>query len=447
MSAAAGISIMLASGGHLGVRLKSDDRRFFLPGKTTYGHYQIELACSACHEIGKGLKEQSCVDCHGAELTAANDSHPKSKFTDPRNADRVALLDARHCVTCHREHQPSITHPMGVTLPMDYCYYCHQQTLTDRPSHKNFAFDSCATSGCHHFHDNTALYEDFLVKHAAEPDFKQPARRPLRNLRSYFERTRPDLIKPALTLTTADARTHATTNILEEWSTTAHARAGVNCNDCHQVARGNAVAKVWMDKPGYQICASCHQAEAAGFLGGHHGMRLAQGLSPMTPAMARLPMKISAAHRELTCAACHGAHSFDTRTAAVEGCLRCHDDEHSRSYRASPHFALWANELAGRSIAGSGVSCATCHLPREVEKSGDSSRVLVQHNQSGNLRPTDKMIRTVCLDCHGLRFSIDALADRQLLRNNFNGRPHNHIESIDMAMRRKLETQKKNPKQ
>ena len=45
------------------------------------------------------------------------------------------------------------------------------------------------------------------------------------------------------------------------------------------------------------------------------------------------------------------------------------------------------------------------------------------------------MIRPVCMNCHGLGFSIDALADKKLLINNFNGRPAVHIESIDMAER------------
>jgi hypothetical protein len=46
------------------------------------------------------------------------------------------------------------------------------------------------------------------------------------------------------------------------------------------------------------------------------------------------------------------------------------------------------------------------------------------------------MIRDVCLSCHGLAFSIDALADRLLIESNFQGRPSRHIESIDMAARR-----------
>ena len=38
----------------------------------------------------------------------------------------------RYCVTCHREHRPGITRAMGVTMPDDYCFHCHQDIAKDR---------------------------------------------------------------------------------------------------------------------------------------------------------------------------------------------------------------------------------------------------------------------------------------------------------------------------
>src|SRR5690606_41384064 len=67
-------------------------------GETTDGHHQIEMACGACHTSpfgGGELLQESCVSCHGAELKLANDAHPKSKFTDPRNADRLDRKSTR----------------------------------------------------------------------------------------------------------------------------------------------------------------------------------------------------------------------------------------------------------------------------------------------------------------------------------------------------------------
>ena len=152
-------------------------RSQLLIGKTTSGHHQIELACESCHQPfgGKAAMQEACVSCHGAELKLANDSHPAKKFTDPRNADRLEKLNATLCVTCHREHNPQITGAMGVTLPSDYCVLCHKDVGKDRVSHQGLPFNGCAAAGCHNFHDNRALYEDFLAKHAAEPDLKTPA--------------------------------------------------------------------------------------------------------------------------------------------------------------------------------------------------------------------------------------------------------------------------------
>ncbi len=49
------------------------------------------------------------------------------------------------------------------------------------------------------------------------------------------------------------------------------------------------------------------------------------------------------------------------------------------------------------------------------------------------------MLRPVCLSCHGLQFSIDALADEALIERNFTGMPAVHIRSLEMARERLLE--------
>jgi hypothetical protein len=220
---------------------------------------------------------------------------------------------------------------------------------------------------------------------------------------------------PAAKLT---AGTHA-----GEWAASAHASARVNCSDCH------GAADVWVARPKHAACQRCHESEAKGFLSGMHGMRLADGLtpelSPMTPAQARLPMQPLAAHRELGCQSCHGAHAYDRQHAATDACLDCHADDHSKAYRSSPHADLLAADLAGRAPPGTGVSCATCHLPRQSDGT-------VQHNQNDNLRPNEKMVRGVCLHCHGLEFTLDALADAELVKANFRGRPVQHVRSLDM---------------
>jgi len=159
-------------------------------------------------------------------------------------------------------------------------------------------------------------------------------------------------------------------------------------------------------------------------------MRVAQDLPPMTPAEARLPMKSAREHEQLDCSSCHGGHRFDTREAATESCLSCHDDAHSLAYKNSIHYELWTSESEGQGTAGTGVSCATCHMPRCENEDGESA---VQHNQNDNLRPNEKMIRSVCINCHGVGFSIDSLADQELVDACFAGRAATSVDSMKMV--------------
>jgi len=426
---------VLASG-YLGAVFTTDvvgTKTMLLPGATTAGHYQIELACGSCHTPFGGVRNDACVSCHGEALAAAHDSHPRSKFTDPRNAALVERLDGTRCVTCHREHTPGMTRRMGVTVPDDFCRTCHADIGRERPSHTGMTFDTCASAGCHNYHDNTSLYEDFLVAHAAEPAVRPRAHVPLRlpppraAAGAGAVHGRDRLASDAPAGITADK------NRIAAWETTTHARAGVNCTGCHTPRRRSGGR--WLEKPGEPECAGCHDTEVQGFYGGRHGMRVERGLTRMRPGQARLPMKAAAHGRELSCISCHADHDFDTRRAASDACLGCHDDSHSRAYRDSPHARLWSREQQ-TGVPGTGVSCATCHLPRLTQRIDGADVVTVQHNQNANLRPNEKMARTVCLACHGLAFSLDALADPGIVATNFRGTPLRHVAGIDMAMKR-----------
>jgi hypothetical protein len=418
----------LAVAGYLAVRLRSEDRTLFLPGPTSHGHYQIELRCDNCHGGDGKVASSSCQACHREELEHADDSHPPSKFLDPRNAALIAKLDARECVACHTEHEPALTDRFGVSLPRDYCVYCHDDIGEERSTHAGLTHDSCQAGGCHNFHDNRALTEDFMEEHLGEPDLRE---RPLRLLRTGTAR------RTAKPLAAADAdapRGLYDANAIMAWAGSAHARNAVNCSDCHGPSGERKVEVT--------ACERCHQRELDGFRASRHGARLAVGLSPMQPKLARLPMKARASERALDCQSCHGAHAYDTQRAAAEACQGCHDDRHTRAYPQSPHARAYEAELEGEGVAGSGVSCAACHLP--VEHTG-AGRVAVQHNQNDNLRPNEKMARSVCLACHGLRFTLDALADAALIEANFRGGAAEHVPSLDWVEARREARQRQTP--
>jgi len=397
------------------------DRASFTPGRTSNGHYQIEDRCELCHTPFDGVRQDACAQCHADELEAADDSHPAAKFRDPRNADRLARIDARRCATCHVEHRPAFTSDMSVTQPGDYCSHCHGDIAEERASHRGMGFDTCAAAGCHNFHDNRSLTADYLRAHADEPDLKARPAVPTRGAPAARKAggNRRGLPAP-------DGGPRVTADVAADWAASAHARAGVNCSGCH-----GEPGDAWLERPDHDACRACHDDAVAGFLAGRHGMRLAQDLSPMSPALARQPMRTDAANRAVNCQSCHGAHRYDTAHAAVDACLECHSDEHSASYRQSPHARARQLELQGAADPGSGVSCATCHLPRVEARDGS---VAVQHNQNDNLRPNEKMNRSACAFCHGLRFTLDALADRDVVNTNFAGPPTVRVPSIDMVV-------------
>ncbi len=447
--------VVLAGGAYLGFEMfMKPQKENFLIGGTTHGHHQIELACATCHQSpfgGGEVLQEACVDCHGAELAKVDDSHPKSKFTDPRNADRLEEIDARYCVACHREHQPELTQAMGVTLPQDFCISCHHDIAEDRSSHEGMEFDTCASAGCHNFHDNKALYEDFLLAHRNEPAIAEaPVVAAMQQYvvhKSGAEKQIPAPDYPQQATEVAD--------IVAQWSTSAHAHPDSNCSACH------GAAEQWVDQPDVLVCADCHDNQTRGFLSGKHGMRLSvhqdpvrsypinpslrelqegnnRMFSPMRPELGRLPFKADAMHNELTCNTCHKPHGYELKQAAIDACLGCHEDDHTQAYKESPHYQLVLREETGELPLGSGVTCATCHLPK-VEDPAAANRFITQHNINENLRPNEKMVRTVCLDCHGLQFTLDSLADPQLIRSNFNGRSKVAIDSIQMAIDREEE--------
>ena len=411
------ISVMVV---FLTYSLAGRTRTVFLPGPTSAGHYQIELQCRECHSEAFGDRkalQSACVRCHGEELKLAEDSHPERKFTDPRNASSAAILDARFCVTCHREHRPEVTSNMGLSLPGDFCYRCHQSVGDERATHRGLAFDTCQSAGCHNFHDNRALYEDFLVKHFDEPELLASALNPALRRPGETSHSKPLTVHEA----DAPAQFALSSGELDGWARSAHARGGTNCSDCHQSEDGSFRSSVPNER-----CGECHGQEREGYLSGRHGMREAAGLEAMQVARARSPMRPNA-DASLSCTSCHGAHAFDTRRAASVACLGCHADEHSLNYEKSKHAALFLADPTGLS----GVSCATCHLPR-VKNAGE---VRVAHNQNDTLRPNEKMVRAVCANCHGLGFSLDALADADLIASNFSGRPVRRVASLQWARR------------
>lgn len=419
-----GTVVTLLLGGILGYNLFYGDKDLFLPGSSTKGHHQIEQKCSLCHVKPFDTDDSmqgACLSCHEDSLEMARDTHPMKKFTDPRNANLLANLDATKCVTCHIEHSPEITGQFGVTMAPDFCFHCHQGIADERPSHENFDFSTCGSAGCHNFHDNRAQYESFLAKHINQPALAANARLRVPNAFAVWKKNNSD--NAALTREMQDGNLipDSRPEVIDAWHSSVHAQVGANCLSCHAQSGSEVDSSEVKLRDGHDLtvasCTDCHAAQVDGFKLGLHGMRLASGLSPLKVIDARLPMQNEVAHESLTCSSCHDPHKPDLQFAATDACLGCHADEHSLNYTKSAHATLWRQEVAGEVPTGKGVSCASCHMPR-IKK---GKLVSVEHNQSLTLEPNSKMIRPVCLECHGLEYSVAALSDRNLIRRNFSG--------------------------
>lgn len=213
------------------------------------------------------------------------------------------------------------------------------------------------------------------------------------------------------------------------WQVSAHALNDVNCSSCHQAAQ----TKAFVAHPDQESCRSCHEQAVDTFLLGKHGIRLLEGETPLTPAMARLPMKATALDRQMTCGTCHDVHSVNTLQAAVDSCLSCHNDPHSLNYENSRHAELFAADRSLPRPSATSVSCATCHMPRHAVQAGESTVTQVNHNNTFTLLPRDRMVKEVCMNCHGVEYAYNSIFDDALVEANFDKPPSLSLETFDLV--------------
>ncbi|MEO1391095.1 MAG: cytochrome c3 family protein [Cyanobacteria bacterium J06634_6] len=216
--------------------------------------------------------------------------------------------------------------------------------------------------------------------------------------------------------------------ITQQWETSAHALNDVNCTSCHQ----NEETKAFVANPDHESCLSCHEQPVETFLLGKHGIRTLEGESPLTPAMAHIPMKQDAFDKQMSCNACHNVHTVNTMQAAVDSCLTCHNDTHSLNYENSKHGKAVLAASLPRPGDGQ-VTCATCHLPRSASKNAEGTAVAqVNHNNTYTLKPRNRMVGEVCMNCHGVEYSYNSIFDDDLVEANFDRPPTLEHESFEL---------------
>jgi len=219
-------------------------------------------------------------------------------------------------------------------------------------------------------------------------------------------------------------------DVVEQWEVSAHALNDVNCASCHQ----SEETKAFVANPNYESCQSCHENSVDTFLLGKHGIRLLEGMEPLTPSIAQIPMKHDAFDKQMTCNACHNVHTVNTMKASVDSCLTCHNDNHSLNYENSKHAQVVFAKQASLPRPGDDmVTCATCHLPRTGQKKGDGTALVkVNHNNTYTLKPRNRMVGEVCMNCHGVEYSYNSIFDDELVEANFDRPPTLEHQSFEL---------------
>ena len=271
-----------------------------------------------------------------------------------------------------------------MTLPADFCAACHQDVARERPSHAGFAFD-----GLRRARGATASTTTAGSTRASSPGTSTSPRCSPRRACPRARRRRPEGHVAAARRRTrrrprAPRRARRGPRVGGQ-----RARAGRRrCAACHDVPDG--ATGMGMERPArrrrLRRAATPHELARLRPRPARDA-RAPPGSRRSRPRWPRLPMRPEARDVPLGCESCHGAHAYDTRQAAVDACLGCHDDRHSRAYQATRHFHRSGSARSrARPRPGSGVSCATCHLPRRVDRQRGADVIRVDHDQNDNLQ-------------------------------------------------------------
>lgn len=391
------------------IMIYGENKDPYVNGRSTYGHYQIETKCEVCHsQPFGGVKSlnDSCVRCHSGELEASEDTHPIKLFNDPRNELILSKLNARSCIECHKEHWDEEKKDGGVSQSKEFCVTCHNNIRDERESHKHVDDRSCANGGCHNYHDNRALYHEYVVGNSIGENVKS---NPIINRKSNYKKRSGDI---AINKLSGDVYYNKVRLIHKE----------LQCNKCHIDDTDKQV------KPSVQACSKCHDSEVSEFKISRHGMRYAAKMGPIKKTIIRSEMNLPSDMFLHDCNLCHKEHEVSKPLV----CLDCHNDQHSKNYENSPHGGLHKKYLNGKIDENRDVTCITCHMYRLEQSYGQENNALVlTHNVNYNLRPNEKMIRPVCINCHSLQFAFDSLSDYSVILSNFSISPSKKVKTIE----------------
>jgi len=254
----------------------------------------------------------------------------------------------------------------------------------------------------------------------------------------------------------------STPGVVEQWRSSAHAKAGVDCYSCHQA---NAKDPATFDHYGQTIavivtpnyCARCHAQEAQEFEKSHHA-KAAQFIGSLDNMLGEIveggPAAVNGCRQchgsevkylgggkfdsdtwpnsgigrvnpdgsRGTCAACHGRHAFSSAQARQpENCGKCHmgpDHPQIEIYNESKHGIQFRANIDKMNLGSktwvvgkdywSAPTCATCHMSATPNQKvthdvGDRISFTLRPVISFKLENWEKRraaMQDVCSNCH-----------------------------------------------
>lgn len=337
----------------------------FSPGELSQAHARLEglTNCTQCHQLGRKIAEQKCLDCHEIIQNYVNNDRGYHASTEVQN---------KTCVNCHSEHhgrsfnsakfeEDQFDHKLtGYTLKgkhaqIEDCRKCHKPEYISSSiiSKREGTFLGMGTAclDCHKDYHQGTLDKDCLQCHSFE---------------TFEEAPRFD---------------HKEANFVLEG-----AHQEVDCIKCHAKSQREGKDFQQFNNIAFQKCTDCHDDVHSGKFGTsctdchsvNSWIRL-KANNKFDHNLTDYPLE--GLHQQVSCKECHtsGDHSLPL---AFGQCLDCHDDYHQ-------------GELT--TVGGTPQDCQQCH---SVQKPFSYSSYSIDEHQSSSYPLEGAHLATPCFACH-----------------------------------------------
>jgi len=348
--------------------------KLLAPGKLIEGHKNLEGSdCLSCHNAGKGVPDQKCLDCHKelqSDITRKKGFHGKVE---------------KDCIGCHSDHkgrdfdstkvdQKTFNHKLtGFDLTGKHskikCSECHTEKRKDKHLRQSEPRFLGKTSGCRdcHLKDDPHHFEAALAKQDCDT---------CHGVKSWKKEIKFDHDK------VTDFRLVGR-----------HAK--LECNDCHLKKDKKTPIYKWPDLKS-KNCLACHEDVHKDkmnekFGGGNCNKchnQTAWKISNFNHEMTNYPLKAS--HSKLQCLDCHkqsdeakavGKKAYKWNDLSSQ-CSTCHKDIH-----------LWGDHKSAR--LPEPTKCESCHSETKWKELHH-----FEHNKNTRYILDGKHLEVSCGKCH-----------------------------------------------